>query len=68
MVELTIVVRRERAVLLDLTDRMGLRRIATDWTDRVDVVTGRCDEQVAPADTILIRPDGWATSPSGLNV
>jgi hypothetical protein len=49
---------RGRGVLLDLADRAALRNAATGWTDRVDVVTARC-EGPPPADALLIRPDGY---------
>ncbi len=48
-----------RAVLLDLADRPALRRVAAGWSDRVDVVVARCEEQPAPADAFLVRPDGY---------
>lgn len=48
-----------RAVLLDLADRTALRDAAAGWSDRVDVVVARCEEQSAPADAFLIRPDGY---------
>jgi hypothetical protein len=38
---------------------MALCRSATDWSDRVDVLAWRCDEQAVPADAIPIRPDGY---------
>jgi 2-polyprenyl-6-methoxyphenol hydroxylase-like FAD-dependent oxidoreductase len=59
-----------RAVLLDLADRAALRDAAAGWRDRVDVVTARCEEQPAPADALLIRPDGyiaWVASPQTAN-
>ena len=46
-----------KAVLLDLADRTAIA--AADWRDRVDVVAARCDERAAPADALLIRPDGY---------
>ena len=48
-----------RPVLLDLADRRVLRIAAAEWGDRVDVVVARCEEQPAPADAFLIRPDGY---------
>jgi hypothetical protein len=48
-----------RAVLLDLADRTALRNAAAGWKDRVDVVSARCEGQSAPADVLLIRPDGY---------
>jgi hypothetical protein len=50
---------RGRAVLLDLADRTALRDATAGCSDRVDVVTARCEEQPAPADAFLIRPDGY---------
>jgi hypothetical protein len=43
-----------RAVLLDLADHVALRDAAAGWSDRVDVVPARCEEQPA-ADAFLIR-------------
>jgi hypothetical protein len=48
-----------RAVLLDLADRTALRDAAAGWSDQVDVVVARCEQQSAPADAFLIRPDGY---------
>jgi 2-polyprenyl-6-methoxyphenol hydroxylase-like FAD-dependent oxidoreductase len=48
-----------RAVLLDLADRTAFRNAAAGWSDRVDVVRARCEEQPAAADAFLIRPDGY---------
>jgi 2-polyprenyl-6-methoxyphenol hydroxylase-like FAD-dependent oxidoreductase len=48
-----------RAVLLDLAGRTALCDIAGDWIDRVDVRSARCEDQRAPADAFLIRPDGY---------
>jgi 2-polyprenyl-6-methoxyphenol hydroxylase-like FAD-dependent oxidoreductase len=48
-----------RAVLLDLAERGGLRDVAAGWADRLDVVAARCDGRPAPADALLIRPDGY---------
>lgn len=45
--------RRGRPVLLDLSDGVA----AEDWGEWVDVVAARCDR--APADALLIRPDGY---------
>jgi hypothetical protein len=56
-----------RGVLLDLTEGAQLRYAAQGWRDRVDVVAARCS-QPAPADALLIRPDGyvaWAADESG---
>ena len=47
-----------RGVLLDLTEGAQLRHIAQGWCDRVDVLAARCS-QPAPADALLIRPDGY---------
>ncbi|QYC40142.1 Pentachlorophenol 4-monooxygenase [Nonomuraea coxensis DSM 45129] len=54
-----------RPLLLDLGADPALRALAEPWTDRVDVVTAQCAD--APADALLIRPDGfvaWST-PAG---
>jgi hypothetical protein len=53
-----------RPILLNLADRADLVEAASDWTDRVDVVTATSIDR--PADAVLIRPDGyvaWATAP-----
>jgi hypothetical protein len=58
--------RRARGVLLDLADRQALRDAASGWSDRVDVVSAGCEERPVPADSFLIRPDGyvaWVASP-----
>jgi 2-polyprenyl-6-methoxyphenol hydroxylase-like FAD-dependent oxidoreductase len=57
--------RSGRPLLLDLGAGPELRECARPWSERVDVVTAECDE--APADCMLIRPDGfvaWST-PAG---
>jgi len=54
--------RTGRPLLLDLGAGPGLRALAEPWSDRVDVVTAECAQ--APADALLIRPDGfvaWST-------
>lgn len=54
--------RSGRPLLLDLAADPELRALAEPWADRVDVVTAECAE--APADALLIRPDGfvaWST-------
>jgi hypothetical protein len=56
--------RAARPVLLDLTGH-ALAESATGWHARVDIVTART-AQPAPADAVLIRPDGyvaWAVGP-----
>jgi 2-polyprenyl-6-methoxyphenol hydroxylase-like FAD-dependent oxidoreductase len=59
-----------RGVLLAVGGNIGLREQAARWRDRIDVVTATCPSG-APADALLIRPDGyvaWAgTSSEGLN-
>ncbi|WP_245644544.1 FAD-dependent oxidoreductase [Nocardioides jensenii] len=50
-------------VLLDLADRADLRKVAGEWTDRVEVVSESIDER--PADVVLVMPDGhiaWAAA------
>ena len=49
--------RAARGVFLDLADNALLREHAREWSDRVDLVTGECPS--APADALLIRPDGY---------
>jgi 2-polyprenyl-6-methoxyphenol hydroxylase-like FAD-dependent oxidoreductase len=44
-------------LLLDLAGREDVRETAEGWTDRISIVTARCDD--APADALLIRPDGY---------
>ncbi|GAA3620461.1 FAD-dependent monooxygenase [Nonomuraea rosea] len=54
--------RTGRPLLLDLGAGPDLRAVAEPWADRVDVVTAGCAD--APADALLIRPDGfvaWST-------
>ncbi|MEU4512188.1 FAD-dependent monooxygenase [Nonomuraea wenchangensis] len=58
-----------RPLLLDLGADPGLRALAEPWTDRVDVVAAECAE--APADALLIRPDGfvaWSTPAGGASL
>jgi hypothetical protein len=53
-----------RPLLLDLGADPGIRAAAAGWTDRVDVMAGRCAD--APAPALLVRPDGyvaWAGAP-----
>lgn len=47
-----------RGVLVDLTGRAELANVASPWLERVDVVVGRAEGKTAPADALLIRPDG----------
>jgi 2-polyprenyl-6-methoxyphenol hydroxylase-like FAD-dependent oxidoreductase len=52
--------RSGRGLLLDLADREDVRDAVRPWADRVDTVTGATE---APADALLVRPDGhvaWA--------
>ncbi|WP_305886711.1 FAD-dependent monooxygenase [Actinoallomurus rhizosphaericola] len=54
--------RNGRALLLDLRSDPKVRALAEPWSDQVDVVTAECAD--APADALLIRPDGfvaWST-------
>jgi bifunctional hydroxylase/dehydrase len=53
-----------RGVLLDLEDNAVLRRRATGWADRVDVVTAELhghgqDGPLAGTAAVLVRPDGY---------
>ena len=62
-------VRLARGVLLDLTQDGAVARAAAAWADRITVVAARGlnpADSPAPADALLIRPDGyvaWATGP-----
>ena len=52
-----------RPVLLDLADRVDLRRTARDWRHRIDIHSATCDHR--EADAVLIRPDAhiaWAST------
>ncbi|MFE5399321.1 FAD-dependent monooxygenase [Streptomyces sp. NPDC056568] len=51
--------RRGRAVLLELGGDRGLRTAAAGWADRVDLVAADFDGCEAPVDGILVRPDGY---------
>jgi 2-polyprenyl-6-methoxyphenol hydroxylase-like FAD-dependent oxidoreductase len=64
-------VRPARGVLLDLTGSGEVAGAASAWSDRVDVVTARPVARPAPADAMLIRPDGyvaWAAGPDGTDL
>lgn len=60
--------RAGRGVLLDLEDNARLRRRATGWIDRIDLVTARPrqlpgDSPLSGTAAVLVRPDGhvaWA--------
>jgi 2-polyprenyl-6-methoxyphenol hydroxylase-like FAD-dependent oxidoreductase len=55
--------RQARPVLLDLAGHEEWRAVAGRWKDRVDVVAAGCAD--APAEALLIRPDGhvaWAAA------
>ncbi len=52
-----------RPLLLDLTGDPALADTAAGWADRVDLVVGDSDD--APADALLIRPDGYAAWVAG---
>jgi 2-polyprenyl-6-methoxyphenol hydroxylase-like FAD-dependent oxidoreductase len=49
--------RTARPVLLDLAGRADLTAAASPWADRVDIVSASTPE--APADALLVRPDGY---------
>lgn len=49
--------RGARPVLLDLSEGTEFADIAGPWADRVDVVTAASPD--APADALLVRPDGY---------
>jgi 2-polyprenyl-6-methoxyphenol hydroxylase-like FAD-dependent oxidoreductase len=58
--------RTARGVLLDFTEGSVIAGAAHAWPDRVSVLTARCLTRPAPADALLIRPDGyvaWACAP-----
>jgi FAD binding domain len=58
--------RAARGALLDLTADSAVAEAASDWSHQVSVVAARCTTQSAPADALLIRPDGyvaWAAGP-----
>ncbi len=60
------VVRGGRPVLLAFTDHAAYAGAARGWADRVDVVAAGAE--AAPADAVLIRPDGyvaWAAGAAG---
>ncbi|MGQ0776098.1 MAG: FAD-dependent monooxygenase [Pseudonocardiales bacterium] len=53
-----------RGVVLDLADDAELRRVATGWADRVDVVTATphavgTGTPLEAVDAVLLRPDGY---------
>ena len=57
------VLRMGRPVLLDLADHKALRKLAGEWSARVDVVSATTDQR--PADALLILPDtriAWAAT------
>jgi 2-polyprenyl-6-methoxyphenol hydroxylase-like FAD-dependent oxidoreductase len=57
-----------KPVLLDFTEGAALSKVAKSWKGRVNAVAASSDRQPAPADALLIRPDGyvaWAASADG---
>ncbi|HEY3871703.1 MAG TPA: FAD-dependent monooxygenase [Actinocrinis sp.] len=59
-------VRAGRPVLLDLTLNRAPSQVAAAWGDAVSVVVAYCRDRSAPADALLVRPDGrvaWAAGP-----
>jgi 2-polyprenyl-6-methoxyphenol hydroxylase-like FAD-dependent oxidoreductase/ribosome-associated toxin RatA of RatAB toxin-antitoxin module len=63
-----------RGVLISADDSGEISRVATGWSDRVDMIrvkgfpAGPEDEGETPRESVLIRPDGyvaWAAPPSG---
>jgi bifunctional hydroxylase/dehydrase len=53
-----------RGVLLDFADCAALRAAAANWSDRVNVVTGRPHDlqpgsPLSGATAVLVRPDGY---------
>jgi 2-polyprenyl-6-methoxyphenol hydroxylase-like FAD-dependent oxidoreductase len=58
--------RAARPVLLDFTAQNGAAAAAADWSDRVRILTASpAGAASAPADAVLIRPDGWVAWASG---
>ena len=58
--------RAARGVLLDFTEGSEVAAAAADGPDQVTVLAARCLTGPAPADALLIRPDGyvaWAAGP-----
>jgi 2-polyprenyl-6-methoxyphenol hydroxylase-like FAD-dependent oxidoreductase len=58
--------RAARGVLLDFTKSSAVASSAAGGSDLVSVLAARCLTQPAPADALLIRPDGyvaWAAGP-----
>ncbi|CAG6391044.1 FAD-dependent monooxygenase [Streptomyces cocklensis] len=56
--------RPARGLLLDLADNPELRRRATGWTDRIDLVTAAPEDPAAGSalagtTAVLVRPDGY---------
>jgi hypothetical protein len=52
--------RPAKAVLLDLGASEGLAELAAGWQDRVSLVEAKCSASTgAPAQVLLIRPDGY---------
>lgn len=63
---LAVLQRTGRPLLLDLAGRAEATEVAAGWADRVEVVRAEPDGVPAPADALLIRPDGyaaWAAAP-----
>jgi hypothetical protein len=54
-----------RPVFFDLADRKGLRELAGNWHDRVDICTATTDQR--SADAILIRPDAYVAWAAGVD-
>jgi hypothetical protein len=48
-----------KGVLIDVTATSALRDVAAKWTDRIQVIAGRCDDRPANLDAMLVRPDGY---------
>ncbi|MEU5839543.1 FAD-dependent oxidoreductase [Streptomyces diacarni] len=53
-----------RPVLLDLAGRTAVAEAGSRWAKRVEPVAARC-AGAAPADALLIRPDGWVAWAAG---
>jgi len=51
--------RAAKGVLLDFTPAAAVAAAASDRADQVIITAGRCLTRPAPADALLIRPDGY---------
>jgi hypothetical protein len=59
-----------RGVLFDLAGPSAVREIAAKWTDRIEVISARCEDRPANLAAMLVRPDGyvaWVKSPADVD-